>query len=122
MQTKLFIGGEFVDAADGGKIDVINPYDGSLICQIEEATGKDVDRAVDAAKAAYPAWRDMDAAERGLLLHRLADLIEARAEEFLEIEVFLFFLYRRFFWSLGAHRFLLWGGSVPPSFRQMGQK
>jgi len=86
MQTKLFIGGEFVDAKAGGTIDVINPYDGSLICKIAEARAEDVDAAVSAAKAAYPAWKSMDAADRGQLLYKLAERIEACADEFAQLE------------------------------------
>ena len=86
VQTKLFIGGEFVDALDGGTIDVVNPYNNEVICQIAEAREADVDRAVEAAKAAFPAWSRMDAADRGQLLLKLADAIEAAEEEFVRLE------------------------------------
>jgi len=86
MQTRLFIDGEFVEAASGGKIEVLNPFDNSRLCEIEEARAEDVDRAVAAAKAAFPAWSRMDAADRGQILLRLADLIEARADELIELE------------------------------------
>lgn len=86
MQTRLFIGGEFVDALDGGKIEVLNPFDNSRIAEVEEAREADVDRAVEAAGAAFPAWSRMDAADRGRILLRLADLIEARAEELVALE------------------------------------
>ncbi len=86
MQTGLFIGGEFVDALDGGKIEVLDPFDNSLLATVEEARAKDVDRAVEAAQAAFPAWSRMDPSDRGSLLLRLADLIEARAEELIELE------------------------------------
>ena len=49
MQTKLFIGGEFVDGLAGGTIPVFNPFSGEVICEIAEARAEDVDRAVDAA-------------------------------------------------------------------------
>ena len=86
IQNKLFINGAFVDATDGGAIDVLNPHDNSLITRVAEATAKDVDRAVEAAQTAFPAWSGMQAAERGRLLLRLADAIEERAEELVEIE------------------------------------
>lgn len=86
MQTRLFIGGEFVDALDGGRIEVLNPFDNSRIAEVEEAREADVDRAVEAAGAAFPAWSRMDAADRGRILLRLADLIEARAEELVALE------------------------------------
>ncbi|MBU6243946.1 MAG: aldehyde dehydrogenase family protein [Actinomycetales bacterium] len=86
MQTKLFIGGEFVDALDGDTIDVIDPHDGSLIAAVAQAKEADVDRAVQAAAQAAPAWARMAAADRGRLLLRLADAIEAEAESLALLE------------------------------------
>ncbi|MGZ6950139.1 MAG: aldehyde dehydrogenase family protein, partial [Ilumatobacteraceae bacterium] len=86
MRNQLFIGGEFVDAADGGTIEVINPHDCSVITEIAEGRAVDIDRAVDAAAAAFPAWRSMAAAERGRLLLKLADTIEAHGEELAQLE------------------------------------
>ena len=86
MQTRLFIGGEFVDALAGGTVDVRNPHDGSLLAEVAEARAADVDRAVEAAQAAFPAWAATPAAERGRLLGRLADAIEAHAEELARLE------------------------------------
>ena len=86
MQTRLFIGGQFVDAADGGTIPVLNPFDNSEICRIAEAREADVDAAVAAANAAQPAWGGMDASLRGRLLLKLADLIEAHTEELVPLE------------------------------------
>ncbi|MSZ58266.1 MAG: aldehyde dehydrogenase family protein, partial [Actinobacteria bacterium] len=86
MQTKLFIGGEFVDAADGATIDVLDPHDGSLLAQVAEAKAADVDRAVSAATAAKAGWARMAAADRGRLLLRLADAIEADTENLAMLE------------------------------------
>ncbi len=86
MQTRLFIGGEFVDALDGGELDVLNPHDCSVITSIAEGRAADVDRAVVAAQAAFPAWSRMMAADRGRLLLKLADAIEANAEELAQLE------------------------------------
>ena len=86
MQTRLFIGGEFVDALAGGTVDVRNPHDGSLLAEVAEARAADVDRAVEAAQAAFPAWAATPAAQRGRLLGRLADAIEAHAEELARLE------------------------------------
>lgn len=86
MQNKLFIDGRFVDAAAGGTIDVLNPHDATLITAIAAAEAEDVDRAVAAAQRAFPAWSRMAAAERGRLLLKLADLIEANAEELAQLE------------------------------------
>jgi aldehyde dehydrogenase (NAD+) len=86
LQTKLFIGGEFVDALDGATMDVINPFDGSVLAQVAEAKAADVDRAVAAAAKAFPAWRDTPAFVRGRLLGKLADAIEAHADELAQLE------------------------------------
>src|SRR5450755_1260485 len=81
MRAKLFINGEFVDAAAGGRIAVLNPYDNSQICEIAEARAEDVDNAVDAATKAQKSWRRSDPSQRGRLLLKLADAIEANGEE-----------------------------------------
>jgi acyl-CoA reductase-like NAD-dependent aldehyde dehydrogenase len=86
MQTKLFIGGAFVDAEAGTTIPVLNPHDGSTICEIAEARAADIDRAVVAARAAFPAWSRMAAADRGRLLLKLADRIEQDAEALARLE------------------------------------
>jgi acyl-CoA reductase-like NAD-dependent aldehyde dehydrogenase len=86
MQTKLFIGGAFVDAVEGGTIPVLNPHDGSTISDIAEARAADIDRAVAAARAAFPAWSRMAAADRGRLLLKLADRIEQDAEALARLE------------------------------------
>ena len=86
FQTRLFIGGEFVDAVERGVIDTLNPHDSSRLAEVAEARGADIDRAVTAANRAFPAWRDMAAAERGKLLLRLADTIESRADELARVE------------------------------------
>jgi aldehyde dehydrogenase (NAD+) len=86
MQSRLFIGGEFVDAVSGATLEFINPHDCSVISEIAEARAEDVDRAVDAAAGAFPAWRKMAAAERGRLLLKLADAIEASGEELAQLE------------------------------------
>jgi aldehyde dehydrogenase (NAD+) len=85
-QDRLFIGGEFVDAVDGGTIEVRNPHDGSLLAGVAEARAADVDLAVEAATRAFPPWSATPAAERGRLLFRLADAIEAHADELAHLE------------------------------------
>lgn len=86
MQTRLFIGGEFVDALDGDTIEVIDPHDASLLASVAQAKAADVDRAVEAAVQAAPGWARMAAADRGRLLLRLADAIEADAENLAMLE------------------------------------
>lgn len=86
MQNQLFIDGRFVPAAKGGEIDVLSPADGSLITRIAAAEAEDVDLAVAAAQRAFPAWAALPAAERGRLLLKLADAIEANGEELAQLE------------------------------------
>jgi aldehyde dehydrogenase (NAD+) len=86
LQTRLLIGGEFIDAEAGGTIDVLNPHDNSKIAAVAEAREADIDKAVAAAAKAFPAWRDLAAADRGRLLLKLADAIEAHADELARVE------------------------------------
>lgn len=66
---------------DGGWFDTRSPVDNSLIARVARGTPQDVDAAARAAAAAFPAWRDMPGSDRRRILHRIADGIEARAEE-----------------------------------------
>jgi aldehyde dehydrogenase (NAD+) len=86
MQTRLYINGVFVEAAAGGRIPVLNPYDNSLICEVSEARVEDVDAAVAAARAAQATWGRSDPSQRGRLLLKLADAIEAKGEELVKVE------------------------------------
>jgi len=86
MQTRLFIGGEFVDGADGATVDVLDPHDCTVLAEVAEARAADVDRAVAAAHDAFPAWSATPAAERGRLLLRIADAVEAHADELARLE------------------------------------
>ncbi len=76
FQTQLFINNEFVDAIDGGTIDVLNPFDNSLLAKVAEARPADIDRAVAAARKAFPAWAAVSPSDRGVLIGKLADAIE----------------------------------------------
>ncbi|MES2092299.1 MAG: aldehyde dehydrogenase family protein [Actinomycetota bacterium] len=79
----MLIGGERVPSATGEWREVGNPaHRGSVICRVPAAGIEDVDRAVAAARAAFPAWRACHFTERARALALIADEIEARAEEF----------------------------------------
>src|SRR6202790_4087267 len=86
--TKLLINGKWVDAASGKTFPTINPSTGEVITQVAEADAADVDKAVAAARAAFEkgAWRKMSASARGVLMNKLADLIEKNIEELAERE------------------------------------
>ncbi|RYH02641.1 5-carboxymethyl-2-hydroxymuconate semialdehyde dehydrogenase [Salipiger sp. IMCC34102] len=74
------IAGEDADGS-GGVFETISPVDRSVICKVAHGTAGDIDRAANAAHAAFAEWRDMPALERKKILIRVAEGIEARAEE-----------------------------------------
>jgi betaine-aldehyde dehydrogenase len=86
MQTQLFINGKFVPAEDGATLPVLNPHDNSVIANVAMAGKADIDKAVAAARAAFPRWARMSAMDRGRLLLKLADAIEANADELARLE------------------------------------
>ncbi len=86
LPRKLFIGGEWGDALEGGTIAVHDPYDGALLATIAEARAADVDRAVAAARSAFPAWAAMAPSDRARLLGRVVDRLESRFDELAELE------------------------------------
>jgi aldehyde dehydrogenase (NAD+) len=86
---QLFIGGEWVDAADGGRFQTYNPSTGEVLAEVAEAKEADVDRAVAAARAAFAEgseWRRMDALDRGELVAQLGRAIADRTTELAELE------------------------------------
>jgi betaine-aldehyde dehydrogenase len=86
LQSKLFIGGAFVDASERATIATLNPHDNSVLAEVAEARREDIDRAVVAARTALPAWSAMAAADRGRLLLKLAERIEAELDELARLE------------------------------------
>ena len=85
-QLTNFINGEFVEAASGQTSDVINPATGQVYAQAAISNDVDVDRAYQAAAKAFEEWGSATPAERQLALFRIADAMEARAEEFADVE------------------------------------
>jgi 5-carboxymethyl-2-hydroxymuconic-semialdehyde dehydrogenase len=65
----------------GGWFDTRSPVDDSVIAPVARGTAADIDAAAQAAKAAFPAWAALPGDQRRAILHRIADAIEARAEE-----------------------------------------
>src|SRR5579871_5478442 len=86
--TKILINNRWVPSVSGKTFATINPSTGEEICQIAEADAPDVEKAVQAARAAFEhgPWRKMAASERGRLLNRLADLIEKHTDELAALE------------------------------------
>ncbi|WP_448317994.1 gamma-aminobutyraldehyde dehydrogenase [Streptomyces sp. CO7] len=92
MTTELrrlrnYIDGEFRDAADGRTTEVIDPTTGEPYATAPLSAQSDVDAAMSAAAAAFPAWRDTTPAERQKALLKIADAVEERAEELIAAEV-----------------------------------
>jgi 1-pyrroline dehydrogenase len=86
QRLQNLVGGEFVDAVDGGTAEIVNPATGETIAEVPQGTQADVDRAVEAAKQAWPDWRDSTPAERAEVLLKLADVIDEHTEELAELE------------------------------------
>ncbi|BBB00498.1 putative aldehyde dehydrogenase [Actinacidiphila reveromycinica] len=80
------IDGEFRDAADGRTTEVVSPVTGRAYATAPLSGKADVDAAMAAAQAAFPGWRDTTPAERQKALLRIADAIEARADELVAVE------------------------------------
>src|SRR6201996_9008859 len=87
-QHRMLIDGRFVSAASGKTFPVYNPATGEIVAHVPEAEEEDVNRAVAAARKAFDEgpWTKMSTSQRGKLIWKLADLIEANLEEFAEIE------------------------------------
>jgi acyl-CoA reductase-like NAD-dependent aldehyde dehydrogenase len=85
---KLFIGGKWVAASSGETFPTINPATGETLTQLVEAGEAEVDAAVNAARAAFEdgPWPKMDAADRGKLLFKIAELVEKNIDEFARLE------------------------------------
>src|SRR4051812_5483939 len=81
-----FIGGRFVPPTAGAYIDSIEPATGKVFARVPDSDASDIDAAVRAAAAAFPAWSGMAGVERSAILFRLADLINANAERLAEAE------------------------------------
>ncbi|HZC31226.1 MAG TPA: aminobutyraldehyde dehydrogenase, partial [Gaiellaceae bacterium] len=85
-QYRILVGGEFADAAFGETMEVIAPATGETIAEVPRCGEEDVDRAVEAARAALPDWLEKTPKERSELLHELADVLEENAEELAQLE------------------------------------
>ena len=84
---QMFVNGEWVNSLDGQTRDVVNPATGEVVASVQEATAEDTNRAVAAAKAAFSGdWYDSTPKDRQLALLKLADAIEANADEIVRLE------------------------------------
>jgi 1-pyrroline dehydrogenase len=81
-----FIGGQWVDSASGETLAVENPANGQVIAYVQASGAEDVDRAVEAAAGAFQSWQHTTPQDRSQALLKLADGIEARADELGRLE------------------------------------
>ena len=82
-----FINNQSVDAADGATLDLVDPTTGEVYATSPRSGAADVDRAMAAAATAFESWSQTTPSERSLALYRIADAVEARAEELIDREV-----------------------------------
>ncbi len=87
-QTGILVGDEFRSSVSGKTFATVNPATEEVICEVAEGDAEDIDLAVHAARQAFDSgpWSRMDARDRGLLLIRLADLLEANFDELTALE------------------------------------
>jgi betaine-aldehyde dehydrogenase len=88
MSDKLWIDGRWTASRGGGELKVENPATGEVIDSVVDGSAADVDNAVRAANTAFfdGRWSKLSPGARALAIHRMADLLETRAEEFARIE------------------------------------
>src|SRR5258706_14903674 len=80
-KARMLIGGKWVDSASGEVLEVEDPAHGRPIAEVPRGGAEDVARAVQAAADTFPTWSRAIPRERGRLLARIADALEARVEE-----------------------------------------
>jgi acyl-CoA reductase-like NAD-dependent aldehyde dehydrogenase len=85
MGTRMFIDGEWCDAADGATVEATSPATGESLGPVAEGGREDARRAIAAANAAFHAWAARTGFERAELLHRVADVCERRRDELARI-------------------------------------
>lgn len=87
-QTNMLIGGKWVESRSGKRFPTLNPVNEQVIAQVAEGDTADVDAAVKAARTAFDSgpWSRTDARDRGRLMNKLADLMEANLEELAALE------------------------------------
>jgi len=81
LREQAYIDGAWVSAADGGTFAVTNPADGSLVAEVPQLGVPETKTAIEAANAAWPAWRSKTAKERAAILRRWYDLMVANKDD-----------------------------------------
>jgi len=85
---KMLINGKWVDAASGKTFKTYNPATGEVLSNVAEGDKEDINRAVQAARAAFETgpWSKISPSERGQMIWRLGDLLQKHLEEFAQLE------------------------------------
>ena len=81
LRQQAFVGGAWCDADDGQTIAVINPANGETVASVPHMGAAETKRAIDAANAAWPAWRKLPAKERAAILRKWNDLMLENADD-----------------------------------------
>ena len=84
VDTRHWIGGVRIASAE--TFETVSPIDGAVLAQVSRGGRAEANAAVAAAKAAFPAWAALSPAERGTILHRVADNVESHIEELAQLE------------------------------------
>ncbi|SDJ83318.1 NAD-dependent succinate-semialdehyde dehydrogenase [Microbulbifer yueqingensis] len=85
LRKQSYVGGEWIDADSGATLDVTNPANGEVIASIADCGAAETRRAIEAASAAWPAWRDATVKERAGVLRRWYDLIIENVDDLAKI-------------------------------------
>jgi len=109
-EYRQFIGGNWVDAADGATFDDRDPYSGDVVATVAAAGAEDARDAIEAAEGAFAAWSASPPAERQRVFLKAADILESRLDEVVSL------LARETGCSFGFAMFQM--GFVPGLFRQ----
>src|ERR1051325_4058868 len=78
---QMYIGGKWVDAADGKTFEDMNPYTGEVYATLPAAKREDARRAIEAAQAAFPEWANTPPSARRKVFLKAADIMERRQDE-----------------------------------------
>lgn len=86
IERRHYIDGAFSESSDQGTFKALSPYSHEKIVDMCEATVEDTNRAVAAAKAAFPTWSNLDPSTRGGYLKKLAELIRQSSNELAQLD------------------------------------
>ena len=85
QEYRQFIGGEWVDAADGATFEDRDPFTGEVVATVPAGTREDAHRAVEAAAAAFPGWSQTPPGQRQLVFLKAAEALERRGAEIVDL-------------------------------------